>query len=99
MRNAICAIDDERYTAMVTMKLWCLVITGLCAITKSDEEWFLPHLRSQILRIQGYKGAHSWKEIRILMKTFLSIDALHDKPGKELYDRALAKSHVAAIES
>jgi hypothetical protein len=86
LRQGIYAMDDTEQDTPRVVKLWCLVFTGLSTVTNPDEEWFLPHVRDQAKR----EGAKSWNQLRPLLKKFLWIDALHDRDGKVLYNRAMA---------
>jgi hypothetical protein len=91
LRNAICAVDDHEQETSGMVILWCLLVTGLPAITELDEAWFMPLLIKQVRN----EGAKSWDEMRNILKTFLWIDALHDKEGKKLYNQALTKYHCS----
>ena len=49
------------------------------------------HLRLRDLRFQvEEEGIKSWTELKALLKTFLWIDALHDKEAKKFYDRVVS---------
>ncbi|GMG41021.1 unnamed protein product [Aspergillus oryzae var. brunneus] len=65
--------------------LWLLMVGRISVFGTSDDEWLKPWLRanSQLCTV------HSWPAMRDVMESFLWIGALHDKPGKDLFESAM----------
>jgi hypothetical protein len=88
LREALCSLDYDEQDVLSEIKLWSLFVTGISAVTDEDDDWLLPLLRSQIQQ----NSASSWMEARRTLKEFLWVDSIHDREGKELYNRALIGS-------
>ncbi|KAE8415068.1 hypothetical protein BDV36DRAFT_263538 [Aspergillus pseudocaelatus] len=65
--------------------LWLLMAGGVSVFGAADDEWLKPWLRanSQLCKVR------SWPAMRDVMESFMWIGALHDKPGKDLFESAL----------
>lgn len=68
--------------------LWLLMVGGVSVFGASDDEWLKPWLRanSQLCKVR------SWPAMRGVMESFIWIGALHDKPGKDLFESALLQA-------
>lgn len=64
------------------MLLWLLMI-GALSIFPEPHETRLKHGLQMNIKLYGVK---SWIEMREILKSFLWIDLLHDKPGKDIFD-------------
>lgn len=91
LHEVVCAPDvDAEQDATSELMLWSLFIIGSSAFGEEDDAWILPDLRDQIRK----NGIDSWGQLRLVLKKYLWIDALHDGDGKVLYRRALAGSDL-----
>ena len=61
--------------------LWLLVISAI-SVLSAEDMWLLPSLRATTELCQ----ASSWNELRGILKDFLWIDILHDRPGQALFN-------------
>ncbi|EXJ76665.1 uncharacterized protein A1O5_01173 [Cladophialophora psammophila CBS 110553] len=68
--------------------LWFLMVGAVSAFTISDHLWLKDCLRERIDICQ----VKSWNEMRGVLKSFMWIGLLHDKPGKEVFDSVLSSS-------
>lgn len=66
--------------------LWLLIVGSLSTFTPADSIWLMPWVRVNIELCE----AHTWSELRPQLKTFPWIDILHDKPGRAIYEAAVA---------
>lgn len=62
--------------------LWLLVIGAISVFTEADSQLLNSTLELYIAR----SGAQPWSEARNILKRFLWIDCLHDKPGRVVFD-------------
>lgn len=62
--------------------LWLLVVGATSVFPTSDYPWLKDRLREHIDTCH----VKSWKELRDVLKSFLWIGILHDKPGKHVFD-------------
>ena len=66
-----------------TIMLWFILVGAISGL--SDDIWLKHHLREHI-RLCRVK---SWGEMRDILKSYMWIDLLHDKPGKDVFESAL----------
>jgi hypothetical protein len=66
--------------------LWLLIVGSLSTFTPADSAWLMPWVRANIELCE----ARTWSELRAQLKTFPWIDILHDKPGRAIFEAALA---------
>ena len=64
------------------MLLWLLMIGAISIFLEPHETRLKQGLQAN-LKLNGVK---SWTEMRQILKSFLWIDLLHDKPGKDMFD-------------
>ncbi|KIW32235.1 uncharacterized protein PV07_03795 [Cladophialophora immunda] len=81
-----CLLDHKLVdVASSQMMLWFLMVGAVSAFTTSDHPWLKDCLREHIDRCQ----VKSWTEMRGVLKSFMWIGLLHDKPGKDVFDSVL----------
>jgi hypothetical protein len=69
-----------------TLCLWLFVVYAIVFADLKQKDWAPPHLRQAVQAL----GVRTWKETRLLLKSIMWIDFVHDVPGKELIEAALA---------
>lgn len=65
--------------------IWLLTVGGISIFTTSDDTWLKHSLQEHIVICK----LKSWSEMRGILKSFMWIDLLHDKPGKDIFDSIL----------
>jgi hypothetical protein len=82
-----CLLDPKLVDrASSQIMLWFLMVGAVSAFTTSDYPWLKDCLREHI----DICHVKSWKEMRGVLKSFMWIGLLHDKPGKEVFDFVLS---------
>ncbi|KAH0845001.1 hypothetical protein FOPE_09553 [Fonsecaea pedrosoi] len=82
-----CLLDPELMSAASPqIMIWFLMVGAVTAFTTSDHSWLKECLRQHIDRCQ----VTSWTDMRTVLKSFMWIGLLHDKPGKEVFDSVLS---------
>ncbi len=66
--------------------LWLLAVGAIAAFDAADNAW----LRPLLIDNMSLCGIDTWVQMRDLMRSFLWIGLLHDKPGKGVFDTAMA---------
>ncbi|KIW61931.1 hypothetical protein, variant [Exophiala xenobiotica] len=66
--------------------LWLLMVGAVSAFTTSDHPWLMVCLRKHMDKCQ----VKSWNRMREVLKSFMWVGLLHDKPGKEVFDSVLS---------
>jgi hypothetical protein len=66
------------------VSLWFLMIGKISIFTSDtdDSAWIKSRLRENI----GLNKDCSWPQLRLILKSFLWIDILHDAPGKTIFE-------------
>lgn len=66
------------------VSLWFLMIGKISIFTSDtdDSAWIKSRLRENI----GLNRGCSWPQLRLILKSFLWIDILHDAPGKIIFE-------------
>ncbi|EXJ89127.1 hypothetical protein A1O3_02191 [Capronia epimyces CBS 606.96] len=81
-----CLLDPKLLDeAPSQLMLWLLMIGAVSAFTASDHPWLRDCLRKHINICQ----VKTWNEMRQVLKSFMWIGLLHDKPGKEIFEAVL----------
>lgn len=62
--------------------LWLQIVGFIAVFDVSDHTWQKPLLQSSIERC----GMRSWREVSDMMNTYVWIDIVFDKPGKDVYE-------------
>ncbi|KIX02149.1 uncharacterized protein Z518_08088 [Rhinocladiella mackenziei CBS 650.93] len=82
-----CLLDPKLMDgASSQIMLWFLMVGAVSAFTPSDHPWLKDCLREHIDICQ----VKSWNEMRGILKSFMWIGLLHDKPGKDVFDSVLS---------
>lgn len=68
------------------LMLWILVVGAISILDAANIEWLNPILLTNI----DICEIESWNTMQDLLKSFIWIGLIHDKPGKEVFDTALA---------
>lgn len=63
--------------------LWLLIVGGISGL--SGDRWLKDHVREHLNLCQ----VRSWDEMRDILKSYMWINLLHDKPGKGVFDSAV----------
>ncbi|KIN08820.1 hypothetical protein OIDMADRAFT_175530 [Oidiodendron maius Zn] len=66
--------------------LWILVVGAISILDAANIEWLNPVLLTNI----DICEIESWNTMQDLLKSFIWIGLIHDKPGKEVFDTALS---------
>jgi hypothetical protein len=69
--------------------IWIMCMGQGTIFGKSDDAWLIPKLRQAQLAL----GLNTWDDVRKLLPRYPWVDALHDKPGKELWERSILQSN------
>ena len=64
------------------LMLWLLMTGANSLFNISDEEWLREDLRAHAGKCQ----VNSWKDMQGILKSFMWVPLLNDKPGKQTYD-------------
>ncbi|KAH8651443.1 hypothetical protein BX600DRAFT_554262 [Xylariales sp. PMI_506] len=87
MKNSLREVLDESDVLIpLEIQLWVLFIAGISVLP--EDEWVKWKIAE--LTRNRVESPVSWADMRDNMKKYLWIDALHDGPGKNLYDGILA---------
>jgi hypothetical protein len=65
--------------------LWLLMVGGLSRFTTLDDKW----LKISVQEHLHICHVNSWNELPDILKSFMWISPLHDKPGKDILDFVL----------
>lgn len=86
LRTALQLVQYSANTDYLKLTLWLLVI-GRVSVLDSPEDscW----LKAKLSTTSQALGLLSWKEARLVLKTFIWMDAMHDEPGKIIFDDAI----------
>ena len=74
--------------------LWLLTVGNFVVSSRSDDQWWKRQFRLCIEQC----GIDSWTGMRHILKSFLWIDVLHDKPGNEFFEAAWSTLYVSRYE-
>ena len=69
------------------MMLWLQMVGAVAVFSAPDNTWLRPMLQSSIYRCK----LGSWSELATLLKSFLWIDFVHDKPGRDIFDGVMLR--------
>ncbi|KAK4936665.1 hypothetical protein LTR10_022517 [Elasticomyces elasticus] len=68
------------------LMLWLLMVGAVSAFNTSDHPWLQDCLRQHM----GICQLRSWDELRSVLKSFMWVGLVHDKPGKDVFDAVLS---------
>jgi hypothetical protein len=83
-KRTLAAVDWTN-PALKRIGLWLLVSGLVASVTREDDDALMPLLRERCHE----SGQPSWAGIRSILKSLMWIDALQDKSGRQIYDRAV----------
>jgi hypothetical protein len=65
---------------------WLLITMGSSAFVETTSEWFMPllHAKLKLTRVT------CWQELLVILRSFLWIDHLQDKPARDIYAALMA---------
>jgi hypothetical protein len=81
-----CSINIDE----LKLSLWLLVVARVSVLDSPEDLcWMKEKLftTSQALRLA------SWKETRLILKSFIWMDAMHEEPGNIIFDDAISPKH------
>lgn len=64
------------------LRLWILFIVGISVIEASEDDWLLPLVQTTCREL----GIRTWNKVQEKLRDMLWIGALHDNPGRRLFD-------------
>lgn len=70
--------------------LWLLVVARVSALDSPEDSCWL---KEKLFTTSQALGLTSWKETRLILKSFIWIDTMHDEPGKMIFDDAIFPKH------
>ena len=68
------------------LMVWLLMVGAVSVLDEIDEPWLKPLLRVNI----GLCAIDQWSEMQRLLKDFMWIGLVYDKPGKRVFDSIVA---------
>jgi hypothetical protein len=68
--------------------LWLLFIGGISVLEEADQRWAV----QQISHMVKFMGIESWVQLHQLLIQFPWIGAIHDEPGKALWETVMTSS-------
>lgn len=86
LKSVISAVDWSD-PIIRQLSLWFLFSGLVAAVTQEDDDVFMPLLQERFRE----SGQSSWTGVRGILKGFMWIDALQDKSGRQVYDRAVCR--------
>jgi hypothetical protein len=86
LRTALQLIECDVNNYGLKLTLWLLVVGRVSVLASPEDSCWL---KAKISTTSQALGLASWKEARLVLKTFIWIDAMHDEPGKIIFDDAM----------
>lgn len=86
VRDCLARLKSSQISSQLL--LWLLMVGAVSVFDASDDEWLKPLLFVNI----GLCEIDSWKKMQDLMKSFLWIGLVYDKPGKGVFDSTVGRS-------
>lgn len=81
-----CLMEMEPNCISSELMAWLLMIGAVSVFDENDDEWLKPMLRVNI----DTCGIKEWSEMQELLKKFLWIALVYDKPGKCVFESTIA---------
>lgn len=78
--------NNKRSRQMVV--LWALLMGRLSSLVSGDEPWFVTKAKA----LADALGLRTWADVSDALRAFPWVAAMHDAPGREFWDEALALS-------
>lgn len=85
-----CLVQLEPQKVPPALYIWLLMVSAVSVLDSSYEYWLQPLLLVNIQRCD----IHSWSAMRNLLKSFLWIGLVHDRPGRSIFDSVIAYADV-----
>ncbi|KUJ07498.1 uncharacterized protein LY89DRAFT_725657 [Mollisia scopiformis] len=83
LRFRSCLLDLKLVDSMPPhVMIWLFMIGAISTFPASENEWLKDCLRNSL----AVCGIRSWDKTRVIMREFMWIDNVHDKPGKDIVD-------------
>jgi hypothetical protein len=83
-RNCLLGMASDRISP--DLMVWLLIVGAVSVFDESDEVWLKPLLRLNICSC----GIDEWSEMQELLKGFLWIELVYEKPGKRVFESTFA---------
>jgi len=83
-RNCLLEMIPDRIAP--EFMIWLLIVGAVSVFDERDDSWLKPLLRAYI----DLRGIDEWNEVQELLKQFLWIGLVYDKPGKRVFESAVA---------
>ena len=83
--------ESQCPNASPQLSIWLLMVGAVSIFGRDDEKWLRPRLRANIDSIGGLK---SWTDVQDVLKSFMWIGLVLDKPGKEVFDSTMAHDPI-----
>jgi hypothetical protein len=90
-----CLLQLDPWKAPPALHTWLLMISAVSVLDSTDECWLQPLLLVNIKRSDN----HSWSAMRNLLKSFLWIGLVHDRPGRSIFDSTVRYEEVHPVVS
>jgi hypothetical protein len=85
-----CLVQLEPRRVPPALYIWFLMVSSVSVLDSGDGCWLQPLLLASIKRCD----IHSWSAMRNLLKSFLWISLVHDRPGRIIFDSAITYADV-----
>lgn len=86
LRDALAAQQFPPEPEFAKLMLWALFVSTVAIFESCDQDW----LRFAVAQIVASLGCSTWVDTRAILKEFLWIDMVYEKPGKKLFDQLLS---------
>jgi hypothetical protein len=81
-----CLVEMASECMSSKLMVWLLMVGAVSVLDESDDGWLKPLLRVNI----GFCAIDQWSEMQRLLKDFMWIGLVYDKPGKRVFDSIVA---------
>jgi len=80
-----CLVEVAANQVAPELMIWLLVIGAVSVFDEKDDGWLKPLLRGNMILC----GIGEWEEVQVVLKGFLWIGLVYDKPGKRVFEPAV----------
>jgi len=81
MKTALLAQEAPPFVEHARVLFWALIITRLSVFEDFDHEW----LQTLLMETASVLGLNTWDEARAILKEYLWIDTVLDKPASQVF--------------